>query len=187
MGSLLLIVTFSCLIVSGTQIADQNTRDGEMDETCDADGCTEERTEQHIVTRTSHHECTTGHHPYQHCTITNAVLDKDEKTFKAYKSAEIDKLDISRTWSIINTNDSFTCDSTYKHGFVFLFYYYKGSSNYFHLHYDTLIPLYYLLRDHMTNGHLGDEVLLMPSVETSRLEVCPFFIKNLGAVNLYNI
>ena len=99
------------------------------------------------------------------------MLDKQEKTFKAYKSPDIEELDIGKTWSIVNTDDPFTCDKTYKYGFVFLFYYYKGSSNYFHLHYDTLIPLYYLLRDHMSRDQLSDEILLMPSVETSRLKV----------------
>ena len=159
---------FSCLLVSGAEPADQNTRDHEV---CDANGCTEEGAEPHIVTRNSQHECNAGHHPFQQCSITNAMLDKQEKTFKAYKSPDIEKLEISKTWSIIDTDDPFTCDKTYKYGYVFLFYYYKGSSNYFHLHYDTLIPLYYLLRDHMSHGYLSDEVLLMPSVETSRLKV----------------
>ena len=165
------LIIFSCLLLSGAQPDDQNTRDTKTDKICDATGCTEEGTEPSIVTRNSHHECTTGHHPFQQCTITNAMLDKQEKTFKAYKSAEVNSLDISKTWSVVSVEDPFTCDKTFNYGFVFLFYYYKGSSNYFHLHYDTLIPLYYLLRDHMTNGYLSDEVLLMPSVETSRLKV----------------
>lgn len=161
-------IIISCLIVNGVEPADQNTRDSEV---CDTDGCTEEGAEPRIVTRNSHHECRTGHHPFQQCSITNAMLDKQEKTFKAYKSPDIEELDIGKTWSIVNTDDPFTCDKTYKYGFVFLFYYYKGSSNYFHLHYDTLIPLYYLLRDHMSRDQLSDEILLMPSVETSRLKV----------------
>ena len=170
--SWLIAVVFGCSLLTGAQHDDQNSRDSiKGDEVCEAHGCTEETTEPHMVTRTSHHECGIGHHPYQQCTITNAMLDKQEKSFKAYKSPEVNKLDISQTWSVINADDPFTCDKTFKHGFVFLFYYYKGSSNYFHLHYDTLIPLYYLLRDHMTNGYLSDEVLLMPSVETSRLKV----------------
>lgn len=171
----LILIIFGWLLVSGVQPADQNTRDGETDdEVCYAEGCTEKKTEPHVVTRTSHHECVPGHHPPQQCTITNAMLDKEEKTFKAYKSPEVENLGINATWNIINNdNDPFMCDKTFKHGFVFLFYYYKGSSNYFHLHYDTLIPLYFLLRDHMThNGYLSNEVLLMPSVETSRLKVC---------------
>jgi len=169
-----IVVIFSWLLVSGVQPADQNTRDGEKDdyhEVCNANGCTEKKTEPHVVTRTSQHECTTGHHPPQQCIIPNAMLDKEEKTFKAYNSPEVEKLAISTTWSIVNNDEPFKCDKTFKHGFVFLFYYYKGSSNYFHLHYDTLIPLYSLLRDHMINGDLSDEVLLMPSVETSRLKV----------------
>ena len=167
----LIVITFSWLLLSGAQPDDQTIRDGKADEVCDANGCTEERTEPSIVTRNSHHECTIGHHPFQQCTITNAMLDKQEKTFKAYNSLEIDKLEISKTWSITSADEPFRCDKTIKYGFAFLFYYYKGSSNYFHLHYDTLIPLYYLLRDHMTNGYLSDEVILMPSVETSRLKV----------------
>lgn len=158
------------LLASSEQFADQNTR-GSTDDVCDANGCTEKRTENHIVTRNSHHKCSAGHHPFQQCTITNVILDKQEKTFKTYKSAEIDKLEITKTWNLINTEDPFICDKTFDYGFVFLFYYYKGTSNYFHLHYDTMIPLYYLLRDHMTNGYLSDKVLLMPSVETSRLKV----------------
>ena len=160
------------IIVGRVQPTHESIHDGEAGEACEADGCTEKRAEPHIVTRNSQHECTAGHHPFQQCTITNTMLDKQEKTFKAYKAPEVDKLDISRTWSIVSSRDPFTCDKTFRHGFVFLFYYYKGSSNYFHLHYDTLIPLYSLLRDHMTrNGYLSDEVLLMPSVETSRLKV----------------
>ena len=168
----LISITLSWLLASGIRDADQNIRDDKvLDEVCDANGCTEEIAEAHIVTRNSHHECSAGHHPPHQCTITNAVLDKKERTFKAYKSPNIDRLEISKTWSISNTDEPLVCDKTFKYGFVFLFYYYKGSSNYFHLHYDTLIPLYYLLRDHMSHGYLSDEVLLMPSVETSRLKV----------------
>ena len=167
----LIVIT---LLLRGAQPDDQTIHGaggGKPDETCDANRCTEEITEPSIITRNSNYECTSGHHPFQQCTITNAMLDKQEKTFKAYNSPEVDKLEISKTWSVSSADEPFTCDKTFKYGFVFLFYYYKGSSNYFHLHYDTLIPLYHLLRDHMTDGYLSDEVILMPSVETSRLKV----------------
>lgn len=60
-----------------------------------------------------------------------------------------------------------TCDKTYDEGYVFTMYFYYGS-NYFHLHYDMMIPLFSELR----NEDKGKKIVLMPSVESVRLQVC---------------
>jgi len=159
----------SLLVIVAAQVdinEDVETMEAEF---CDAGECTEKITESPIVTRSSYYKCFIGHHPTQKCTIHHVMLDKKAKSFKTYNSPDSEEL--FTTWNIINTNEPFTCDRNVKHGFVFLFYYYRGHSNYFHLHYDTLIPLYSQLRDYMVEGELSNDVVLMPSVETSRLEV----------------
>ena len=166
---------FAWLLVSvaATQHGDDSEDDGVVgaESFCDAEECTEKITEIPIVTRSSH-ECTFGHHPRQKCTVHHVMLDKQARTFKTYKSPDSEQL--YTTWNIVNIDKPFKCDRNVKHGFAFLFYYYKGQSNYFHLHYDTLIPLYSQLKDYMMEGELNSasDVLLLPSVETSRLKVC---------------
>ena len=166
---------FGLILVSvtaghSTQLGDQGEDDRvvEAENFCDAEKCTEKITDLPILTRSSH-ECTIGHHPRQKCTLHHVMLDKQARTFKTYRSPDSEQL--YTTWNIVDTNEPFKCDRNMKHSFVFLFYYYYGRSNYYHLHYDTLIPLYSQIRDYMVEGELNSEVLLMPSVETSRLKV----------------
>jgi len=158
---------FTWLLIT-VAASDQSVDDGTVktENFCDAEECAE-MTE---LTRSSR-ECTfLGHHPRQKCTINHVMLDKQAKTFKTYKSPDREQL--YTTWNIMDTTEPFKCDRNIKRGFVFLIYYYLGQSNYYHLHYDTLIPLYFQIRDYMVEGELSSDVLLMPSVETSRLKVC---------------
>ena len=71
------------------------------------------------------------------------------------------------------------CSAHYSQGYVFTIYYWSGGSNYFHLTYDMMLPLYKQIYHGRKNVHKKSEeagsVLLMPSVETSRLKVLIFF------------
>jgi protein O-GlcNAc transferase len=61
------------------------------------------------------------------------------------------------------------CDRTFDVGHAFTVFYYYGS-NYFHLHYDMLIPLYAAVYYHSTGKNPAGTQAFMPSVETKRLQ-----------------
>ena len=52
-------------------------------------------------------------------------------------------------------------------GFTFTIYYWGSGSNYYHMHYDVLIPLYQALY----YKKQPQDVVMMPVVESSRLQV----------------
>ncbi|XP_046574394.1 alpha-1,3-arabinosyltransferase XAT3-like isoform X2 [Haliotis rubra] len=114
-----------------------------------------------------------GHYPPVFCKMSHVLLDAKDKVFK-YKQdpSSLNTYDSScgaaaGIWSVRpdDQSDSMTCDKTYDEGYVFTMYFYFGS-NYFHLHYDMMIPLFSELR----NKDKGKKIVLMPSVESVRLQ-----------------
>ncbi|ESP05688.1 hypothetical protein LOTGIDRAFT_228161 [Lottia gigantea] len=119
---------------------------------------------------------TRGHYPGMFCRITNVILSaKDQKIYyKNDKSNFQFKVDNEcflnkEMWSLTKSeNTSSQCDEILDSGFFFPFYYFRGGSNYHHLHFDILMPLYNYLYFHKRNNK---NTALFPGVETSRLQV----------------
>ena len=115
-----------------------------------------------------------GHYPHTLCKLTNAVFMAKDGVF--YAQGDQDKVesvcrDAMAIWDIKAVRDleGTNCDESYDTGHVFAFYYYYGTSNYYHLHYDTMMPLYKAIY-HNNNDHASTRVL-MPTVEAQRLKV----------------
>ena len=66
-------------------------------------------------------------------------------------------------------NDANHCHEIHDLGMVFLVFYWAKSSNYFHLHYDMVLPLFKFMHQY-TKGIPDSAIVLMPSVETTRLQ-----------------
>ena len=118
-----------------------------------------------------------GHYPYRQCKITNMMLipDKRKETGIFYSTNDIDLSKCAHTPDIWHFGvdadlDGSRCDLTYDVGHVVLIYYVIGGSNYYHLHWDTLIPLYKSLY-YGAHLHANDAVAVLPSVESKRLNV----------------
>ncbi|XP_041361101.1 protein O-linked-mannose beta-1,4-N-acetylglucosaminyltransferase 2-like [Gigantopelta aegis] len=117
-----------------------------------------------------------GHYPTSYCRMTNIILDTQEKVFK-YRKVENDNslkktcLFTDDIWPFVNVASNITsvpaCDVKFNKGHVFTMYYFFGS-NYFHLHYDMMLPLYSAVH-RLPQGQLKD-VVFMPSVESRRLQ-----------------
>ena len=126
-------------------------------------------------------ECTRGHYPGAFCHGRNVYLNHTSKTFVV--DAENDDEELPRegdtTFRVFPVEtrrlDAIpSCDRVVEEAYFYTFYYYYGHSNYYHLHYDTLLPVYFALK-HGTPEERSDSgqhrITLMPSVETSRLNV----------------
>ncbi len=129
-----------------------------------------------------------GHYPAVFCTVTNAYLDTKELVFK-YKRDSGSKLAFDNAcsanagiWTMKNVSGASDCWRTYDEGYVFTIYFFHGS-NYFHLHYDMMIPLF----SHLRNQDEHTRMLLMPSVETSRLKVDAPLQSISNALNVFDI
>jgi hypothetical protein len=68
----------------------------------------------------------------------------------------------------IYVQDFFKCDKMYENGHAFTIFYWMRSSNYYHLTYDMLLPLYAQWYYRQLSAA---DVLFMPTVESSRLQV----------------
>ncbi|XP_023241449.1 protein O-linked-mannose beta-1,4-N-acetylglucosaminyltransferase 2-like [Centruroides sculpturatus] len=114
-----------------------------------------------------------GHWPANYCVITNIKFQVSNKTITVNKEnmKDLDKcFKIQDIWSFQPKqidSDNLICDQVFPRGHFFTVYYYHGS-NYFHLHYDTLIPLYSALYYQQTS--LPKETVLLPAVEIKRGE-----------------
>ncbi|XP_046370720.2 alpha-1,3-arabinosyltransferase XAT3-like [Haliotis rufescens] len=114
-----------------------------------------------------------GHYPPVFCKMSHVLLDARDRVFR-YKQDLTSRNTFDSScgagagiWSVRpdEQSDSMTCDETYDEGYVFTMYFYYGS-NYFHLHYDMMIPLFSELR----KEDKGKKIVLMPSVESVRLQ-----------------
>lgn len=121
-------------------------------------------------------DCTPGHYPGPLCTVTNLTLDHRSKTFIVYnlENNPLKKWG-AYLWEMEESGGKRPrCDQTVDEAYVFTFYFYFGTSNYFHLHLDTLFPIYSLLR-HVEQAKAATErrrsIVLMPTVEKTRMRV----------------
>ena len=118
-----------------------------------------------------------GHYPHQYCTFTDVVLNLTERRFfyKANTDLHSSCDDIANIWPLSHDKSlsiSSACEEVHEVGHAFTVFYWGGSSNYFHLHYDMLIPLYAAIY-HKTPQFKGPDNnhVFMPTVETTRLQV----------------
>lgn len=117
---------------------------------------------------------TIGHYPSSYCHFSDVVFSPAEKAF-LYRSDvghHVDCHGIVDIWPIRNVSDiSLNCDEEYDNGHVFTIYYWYGGSNYFHLHYDMLIPLYSAVHHNQEPDGYQNKHVFMPTVESRRLSV----------------
>eukprot|EP00117_Sycon_ciliatum_P038321 scpid70734/ scgid3698/ len=111
--------------------------------------------------------CVHGHYPPPFCTATNVALKHDTKHFIVYsKDADVEFANQYLFRVSAEPRDNFPeCHQTIEEAYVFTFYFYHGHSNYFHLHKDTLFPIFLLLRQRTSDT----PVVLMPVVELRRM------------------
>uniref|UniRef100_A0A4Q8K6M3 U10-Liphistoxin-Lth1a_1 n=1 Tax=Liphistius thaleban TaxID=1905330 RepID=A0A4Q8K6M3_9ARAC len=117
-----------------------------------------------------------GHWPSSYCKVTNVMFHSGNQIIKL--NGDVHDLDkcfkVQDIWKFESRTDyqelnSFACDQVFTRGHFFTMYYFHGS-NYFHLHYDTLIPLYVALHQQQLKHTQNKEVTLLPSVEATRGE-----------------
>ena len=128
-----------------------------------------------------------GHYPHIYCTFTDVLLNLAERKF-----VYIDKLtlslhsscgDIANVWPLKHNESlsiSSACEEVHAVGHAFTIFYWAGGSNYYHMHYDMMIPLYAAIY-HKAIQLVGPDSrhVFMPTVETRRLQVVfdnPFFV-----------
>lgn len=113
-----------------------------------------------------------GHWPAGYCHVTNVVFDLGRKVLLVHRNSiqELERcFGLRDIWTVEPLDKScndMTWDQLFRAGHFFTVYYYHGS-NYFHLHYDTLLPLYSALYGRGESSDLQD-VLLLPGVEAER-------------------
>lgn len=122
-----------------------------------------------------------GHYPASYCQFSDVVFSPDEKAF-LYRSDvphHIDCHGVLDIWPIQNVPDiSLNCDEVYDNGHIFTIYYWYGGSNYFHLHYDMLIPLYSAVHHKPEPDSNPNKHIFMPTVESKRLSVSISCVQN---------
>lgn len=127
-----------------------------------------------------------GHWPANYCKITNVYIRTTEKAF-AVGVNNVSSIDlcfgtrqiwnfVAKSKDILLASNSildqvpFFCDQIFETGHIFTLYYHHGS-NYFHLHYDAALPIYYLLHHNATKDgsqQTSKNTIFMPSVEITR-------------------
>ena len=115
-----------------------------------------------------------GHYPTYLCALTNVVLDSTDGVFyyNAKTALHSACLNIQDVFPLKNqlpqSQTEIQCDEEYDIGHIFLMYY-TGGSNYYHLHYDMMLPLY---RDAYYGKNDSSSVsrVFMPAVDTTRLQ-----------------
>lgn len=127
------------------------------------------------VSTDSHISSDSGHYPHRLCRITNAFLNSTDGVFyaKSNQKALDDSCQISmQVWDIKAKPDleEPKCDLFYDEGYIFTIFYWFGTSNYYHLHYDMMIPIFRVLY-YEGNTAASTTKVLMPTVESSRLQV----------------
>jgi protein O-GlcNAc transferase len=118
-----------------------------------------------------------GHYPPRYCELTDVLLSMADHQFYYRPSLNVDIdscVGVADIWPLRAANisaemlfENGNCSVVFDVGHIFTVYYYYGS-NYFHLHYDMLIPLYSTIYQH---GPDGKSHAFLPTVETSRLKV----------------
>lgn len=124
---------------------------------------------------------TPGHYPQPYCSLTNVVLNTDGVFYyKSDTDLHSESCQLSDdVWDIrhIPELDNVECAEMYTTGYTFPIYYWYTTSNYFHITYDTLMPLYqevyYKRRPQKDNQ---GKLAFLPAVESARLQVSRVFI-----------
>jgi len=115
-----------------------------------------------------------GHYPHVYCTVTDVVLNLTEHRF-FYKADRDLHSSCNDIWPLSHNESllmSSICEEVYDVGHAFTIFYWAGGSNYFHLHYDMMIPLYAAIYHNTTQFQgLENKHVFMPTVETTRLQV----------------
>jgi len=123
-----------------------------------------------------------GHYPSTYCTINDVILNLTERRF--FYKADTDLHSrcsyVADIWPLSHDKSldiSSACEQVHKVGHAFTIFYWQGHSNYYHLHYDMLIPLYRTIY-HETPQFRGPDSkhVFMPTVETTRLQVLRQFV-----------
>jgi len=118
-----------------------------------------------------------GHYPSIYCTFTDVILNVTARRF--FYKADTDLHSscgyVAAIWPLSHDESlsiSSACKEVHEVGHAFTIFYWDGSSNYFHLHYDMMIPLYAAIY-HNTVQFRGPDSkhVFMPTVETMRLQV----------------
>lgn len=130
-----------------------------------------------LLTARSSLHLTAGHYPHIYCTLTDVVLNLTWRRFlyKADRDLHLSCNGVANIWPL--SHDEFlsvssACEDVHEVGHAFTIYYWAGGSNYFHLHYDMMIPLYaafYHKTPHIIRP--DSKHVFMPTVETRRLQV----------------
>ena len=118
-----------------------------------------------------------GHYPFIYCTFTDVVLNLTARRFFYQSDSDLHSSCeyVAKIWPLSH-DESLSiysaCEEVHEIGHAFTIFYWYGSSNYFHLHYDMLIPLYAAIY-HNTPQFKGPDSkhVFMPTVETTRLKV----------------
>lgn len=120
--------------------------------------------------------CVFGHYPPPFCTTANVALNHETKVFTVYsKDSDMEFANKYLFRMAAEPMENYPhCDQTIDEAYLFTFYFYFGQSNYFHLHKDTLFPIFSLLnakRNSRDAHERGKPVVLMPVVEKTRMAV----------------
>lgn len=120
-----------------------------------------------------------GHWPSSYCKIKNVVFNTGDRTLQIDDDLkELDKCHkVKDVWKFETSDaahqslNNIVCDQVFTRGHFFTTYYFHGS-NYFHLNYDTMIPLYLALHQESLKSS-GDpkDIALLPGIEAVRGEV----------------
>ncbi|EDV21035.1 uncharacterized protein TRIADDRAFT_60391 [Trichoplax adhaerens] len=135
------------------------------------------RTSQHPWSYKSKINCSPGHYPPDYCTLTKAYFHHSDRIFYLNTTHSIPNPAWSTqlwTTKTVNIKSDIQCHHLYHKAFIFTFFFYYGHSNNFHLHYDTLIPIYSQLRFIESSNQLplsNQSIVLMPTVEKKRMEI----------------
>ena len=124
-----------------------------------------------------------GHYPLPYCTVTNVVLNGTNGIFyyRSDRDLHSKPCDLAAgVWELRNKPalDDIRCSEIFDTGYVFTIFYWYGGSNYYHLHYDVLLPLYQEIYHEKTLSK-SSTCVFMPTVEVSRLQVRRLYSRGL--------
>ncbi|KFM61553.1 hypothetical protein X975_05220, partial [Stegodyphus mimosarum] len=119
-----------------------------------------------------------GHWPSNYCKVKNVVLNTGDRILrvdgdlreldKCHKVRDLWKFESSEMASQQSLNN-IVCDQVFTRGHFFTTYYFHGS-NYFHLHYDTMLPMFLALHQDPIKSVRAKDVALLPAIEAVRGE-----------------
>lgn len=117
---------------------------------------------------------TQGHYPSHYCELTNVLFNTTDGVFYYQNQEKLhNKCEhIQDIWEFSHTPilDRSQCSEFYDKAHAFTIFYYYGS-NYFHLHYDMMIPIYSEVYHEGFDS--AEKQIFLPTVEVSRLQVRP--------------